>query len=58
MSSLSPFTTANILPPTIPPIGPSLSSESEDDGDRIEKQIKLENVEIIPGQATTVGSGI
>ena len=32
MSSISPLTTANILPPTIPNIGPALSSESEDEG--------------------------
>ena len=34
MSSLSPFSTSNILPPTIPHTGPSLSSESEDEGER------------------------
>ena len=34
MSSISPFKTANILPPTIPPTGPSLSSESEDEGEK------------------------
>ena len=31
MSSISPFSSANILPPTIPHTGPSLSSESEDE---------------------------
>ena len=34
MSSISPFSTSNILPPTIPQTGPSLSSESEDEGDK------------------------
>ena len=38
MSTISPFKTANILPPTIPPVGPSLSSESEDEGAQPETQ--------------------
>ena len=39
MSSISPLITANILPPTIPHIGPSLSSESEEEGgEKIKEQ--------------------
>ena len=50
MSSISPLTTANILPPTIPTIGPSLSSESEDEGDHPEREIEhAKAAETFPG---------
>ena len=64
MSSISPLTTTNILPPTIPHIGPSLSSESEDEGgEKLEEQqighsstseIQSE-APIISGQPNTLG---
>ena len=52
MSSISPLTTANILPPTIPPIGPSLSSESEDEGDKPEKNTRIGSMENLSVQIT------
>ena len=60
MSSLSPLTTANILPPTIPNIGPALSSESEDEGGKPEKETKnIENVSLqIPSETSIAVPGI